>query len=64
LFGFSGITSCLTAELYVIFHGLRIAYDTGHRNIILESDSRVTLDLIMSDIQLHHLHAPMISQIV
>ena len=62
--GFCGITSCLVSELYAIFHGLRIAYDAAHRNIILESDSRMTLDLIMSDVQSHHHHAPMISQIV
>jgi len=67
LLGFSGfcsITSCLAAELYAIFHGLRIAYDAGHMNIILESDSRMTFDLIMSDVQAHHPHAPLISQIV
>jgi len=50
--------------LYAIFHGLRIAYDAGHMNIILESDSRMTLDLIMSDVQSHHPHAFLISQIV
>jgi len=38
-YGFCGITSCLVAELYAIFHGLRIAYDAGHMNLILESDS-------------------------
>lgn len=67
LLGFSefcGITSCLAAELYVIFHGLRVAYDAGHGNIILESDSRMALDLIMSDVQSHHPYAPMINQIV
>ena len=67
LLGFSGfcdITSCLAAELYAIFHGLRIAYDAGHKNIILESDSMMALDLIMSDVQSHHPHAPLISQIV
>ena len=62
--GFFGITSCLAVELYVIFHGLRIAYDAGHKNIILESNSRMALDLIMSDVQSHHPHAPLISQIV
>jgi len=61
--GFCGITSCLAAELYAIFHGLRIAYDAGHMNIILESDSRMALDSIMSDVQAHHPHAPLISQI-
>ena len=62
--GFCGITSCLAAELYAIFHGLRIEYGGGHKNIIFESDSRMTLDLIMSDVQSHHPHAPLISQIV
>ena len=33
-------------------------------NIILESDSRRILDLIMSDVQPHHPHAPLISNIV
>jgi len=33
-------------------------------NIILESDSKVVLDLIMSDVQPHHPHTPLISQIV
>ena len=63
-FVFCDITSCLAAELYAIFHGLHIAYDAGHRNISLESDSRIALDLIMSDVQSHHPHAPLISQIV
>jgi len=64
LSGFCGITSCMAAELYVIFHCLRIAYDAGHRNIILESDSRMALDLIMSDVQSHHHHhGPLISQL-
>jgi len=61
---FCGITSCLAAELYAIFHGLRIAYDASHMNIILESDSRMVLDLIMSDVQSHHPHATLIRQIV
>jgi len=39
-------------------------YDAGQMNIILESDSRETLDLIMSDAQPHHPGAPLISQIV
>jgi len=62
--GFCGITSCLAAELYVIFHGLRIAFDAGHKNIILELDYMMTLDLIMSDVQSHHPLAPLISQII
>jgi len=64
LSGFCGITSCLTTELYVIFHGLRIACDVGHMNIIRESDSRMALDLIMSYIQPYHPRAPLINQIV
>ncbi len=43
LFDFSGITSCLATELYAIFHGLCIAYDASHTNIILESYSRALL---------------------
>jgi len=62
--GLSGITSCLATKLYDIFHGLDIVYDAGHENIILESDSRMALSLIMSDAQPHHPHAPLISQIV
>lgn len=57
-------TSCLTPELYVIFHDFRIVYDAGNMNIILESDFRVALDLIVSDVQPHHPHAPLISKIV
>jgi len=61
---FCGITSCLAVEFYAIFHGLRIAYYVGHTNIILESDSTVVFDLIMSYVQTHHLYAPFISRIV
>jgi len=53
------------AELYVIFHGLCIAYDAGYMEIILELDSRVTLNLVMSDVQHHHTYnAALSSQIV
>jgi len=64
LLDFYGITLCLAAELYAIFLGLRIAYAAGHMNIIHESDSRVALNLITSDVQRRHPHAPLISQIV
>jgi hypothetical protein len=62
--GFCGITSCLAAELHAIFHSLHIAYDAGYMNIILGSNSRTTLDLIMLDAQPHHPYGHLISQIV
>lgn len=51
-------------ELYVIFHGLRIVDDVGHQIIIIiESDSKVVIDLIMLDTQPLHPYAPLIKQI-
>jgi len=34
------------AELSAIWRGLRLAWDLGHRFIILESDSKAAMDLI------------------
>jgi len=64
LLGFSGFCGITSSELYAIFHGLHIAYYAGYMNIILESDFRMALDFIMSDVQSHHPHAPLISQTV
>ena len=64
LFGFYGITFDLAVELYVVLYDLSVTYDDEHINIIFESDSRVTLDLIMSNVQPHHPFASLISQIV
>ncbi|MCH88087.1 ribonuclease H protein [Trifolium medium] len=62
-FGFSFITTCLAAELYLILHGLHMAYDVGHKDIIIESYSMEALNLIMSEAQPLHPYAPLISQI-
>lgn len=35
--GLLGFTTCLTVKLYAIFHDLRLVYDAGNMNIILES---------------------------
>jgi ribonuclease HI len=48
--GFSGScgrASNLLAELSAIWKGLQIAWDLGYRSIIMESDSRTALDLIV-----------------
>lgn len=39
----------LVIELYFILHGLRLDYKDYHMNIILEFDSMVAIDIIMSD---------------
>ena len=46
------------------FFMAHIVYDADHKNIILGSDYMMTLDLIMSNVQPHHPHAPLIRQIV
>jgi len=59
--GFCSFTSCLTVELYVIFHNLRIMYDGGTWTLFL---NQVLGWLIMSDVQPHHPHVPLISKSV
>lgn len=40
--------SVLDAEIWGIYHGLCIAWNTGYRRIVVESDSQEAIDLLIS----------------
>ncbi|XP_028782034.1 TMV resistance protein N-like [Neltuma alba] len=44
----------LHAELWACLHGLKLAWDGGHRQVILESDSSSVLELISTHPDEHH----------
>ncbi|KAK4283181.1 hypothetical protein QN277_000163 [Acacia crassicarpa] len=45
---------CLTAELWGCLHGLKLAWDRGYRNVILEVDSADAVELIRNSISDTH----------
>ncbi|GAU35798.1 hypothetical protein TSUD_155730 [Trifolium subterraneum] len=64
--GFSGScghASNLLAEFYAILKGLQLAWDLGFCTIILESDSKSAIDLILEDDNNFHPHAIVLGQI-
>ncbi|OMO93701.1 reverse transcriptase [Corchorus capsularis] len=63
LFGFTckfGWGHISKAELYAIYHGLRIAWQSGHRSIIVESDSLIAVNKILQPPSLHDPLSPVI----
>ena len=64
--GFSMILDdgdALLAEIWAMIIGLRVAWDTGCRNLIVESDSKDLVDLIQRDISAAHRDANLIEQV-
>ncbi|XP_019447242.1 PREDICTED: uncharacterized protein LOC109350462 [Lupinus angustifolius] len=47
--GFYGFSTNLHVELLAIFHGLKLVWDSGFKNVICESDSQLALSLIVND---------------
>ncbi|KAL5763547.1 hypothetical protein ACOSP7_019811 [Xanthoceras sorbifolium] len=55
--GFSsnkGIGSVLEAELWAALEGLHLAWSSGYRSVILESDSADTVKLLLKDSNINH----------
>jgi ribonuclease HI len=66
LFGFAGtvgISTILHVELLAIYHGLQVAWDQGHRNIICYSDSTLSLQLIGEKVNPWHHYASILANI-
>ncbi|KAL5775782.1 hypothetical protein ACOSP7_013339 [Xanthoceras sorbifolium] len=49
-----GRGSVLEAELWDIFESLKLAWDAGYRRIIVESDSKSVVDLLLSSFSDEH----------
>ncbi|MFQ6646169.1 hypothetical protein Gotur_019897 [Gossypium turneri] len=52
MFGYSrnlGVNSVLEAELHAIVDGLQLAWEQGVRRLVIESDSKTTMDLILGN---------------
>jgi ribonuclease HI len=64
--GFSGScgrASNLLVEIYAIFKGVQLAWDSGYRTITLDSDSKSAIDLILEDDNDCHPRAIVLGQI-
>lgn len=59
-YGNYGITTDLTAELHAIATGLRMAWSTGYRSLICETDSKMGLILIMEGVDKFHPQATIV----
>ena len=65
IYAFSGswVTTSLKAELFVILHGLRKAWNDGFRFVQCESDSQLALNLILHNGNASHPYNALISLI-
>lgn len=66
IYGFGGnigFSSILQAELLALYHGLRVAWDQGHRHLVCYSDSTLAIQLVNTTVNPWHLFAPIISNI-
>lgn len=66
LLGFSrscGFTTNLTAELFAIACGLKVAWFAGYKKIVCESDSQLALSLIKEGVSRFHPHAAILDTI-
>jgi ribonuclease HI len=66
IFGFAGtvgISTILHVELLAIYHGLQVAWDQGHINIICYSDSTLSIQLIGEEVNLWHHYASILANI-
>ncbi|KAF7834787.1 putative ribonuclease H protein At1g65750 family [Senna tora] len=58
-----GRCSITVAELHAIQEGLKMAWDHGYRNIIMEVDSQIAIDLIQKEINPLHPHCSIVKSI-
>ena len=49
-----GVGSVLEAEIWGILEGLKLAWSTGFRKVVVESDSQAAVTLLTSDISKYH----------
>lgn len=66
IFGFApnlGSCSILAAELWGIFHGLRMAWNRGFQNIVVYSDSKNAIDLLTAGCVRSHAYFNLIEAI-
>lgn len=61
--GFCGIITNLNAELLTTDHGLKLAWFSGYREVVCESDSKTALTLIEEGVQRAHPYAPVVNYI-
>jgi ribonuclease HI len=60
---FLGTMGNIFAELITIYHGLRLAKDTGYARILYYLDSQTIIDLILKDYNTFHYYATVIATI-
>jgi ribonuclease HI len=66
IFGFAGtvgISTILHVELLAIYHGLKVPWDQGHRNISCYSDSTLSIQLIGGEVNPCHHYASILANI-
>ncbi|CAJ2632849.1 unnamed protein product [Trifolium pratense] len=66
IYGFAGtvgISTILHVELLAIYHGLKVAWDQGYRNIVCYSDSTLSIQLIGRDVNSWHHYASILTNI-
>jgi ribonuclease HI len=66
IFGFAGtvgISTILHVELLAIYHGLKVAWDQGYRNIICYSDSTLSIQLVEGEVSPWHHYASILANI-
>ena len=58
-----GICSVMEVELWGMWHGLKIAWRLGYKNIILEPDSIVVIQMVTSPISNTHLLSQLVMNV-
>jgi ribonuclease HI len=58
-----GISTILHVELLAIYHGLKVAWDQGYRNIICYSDSTLSIQLVEGEVSPWHHYASILANI-
>ncbi|CAL1361155.1 unnamed protein product [Linum trigynum] len=58
-----GTCSAALAELWAIYHGLKLGWNLGHRTLIIESDSQVAIQLVNNRLDPLHPYASILSAI-
>ncbi|KAG4985770.1 hypothetical protein JHK82_033375 [Glycine max] len=61
--GFCGHTTNVLVEIMTTYQGLFLAWNSGYRHVICESDSMNALNLINNQNSALHPHAPLINRI-
>lgn len=61
--GSVGVSTILHVELLALYHGSKIAWDRGIRDLVCYSDSTLAIQLVMDDINPWHHYASIIANI-